>query len=321
MQELDESAGSYIEFSLLQLEQQKSGTFEEQLAFWQKEFATPSETLPLLPMARVSARPVEPGQDSHHEYRELNNTRLTKVKETCQRLHISPIHFHLTVLQILLSRYTNTQDISLGVVDANRNDSRFVQTVGCFINMLPVRFHVPSHGAFAGLAKTTSRKALAAFAHGAVPFDMILDRVKAPRSPESTPLFQAAVNYRSGAVLDLKLGDSRMRVVDAKDADNPYDLSLGITDTSEGCIVELHCQASLYSSEACRIILDSYLRLLESFSVDSDTDIGEPALHDEVQVNQALELGKGAEMNFGWPPTLSQRVFNMCRLRSNSPAI
>ncbi|KAF7546390.1 hypothetical protein G7Z17_g8465 [Cylindrodendrum hubeiense] len=321
MQLLDKSAGSYIDYTSLQLEQEKAGVHDEHLQFWQAEFATPPDTLPLLPMAHVNTRPAEPSKESHHEYQQLEDRQFTALKETCKRLRINPFHFHLSVMQVLLARYANTEDICIGVVDANRDDARFAQTVGCFINMLPVRSQVPSHTSFANVARSASRKALAAFAHAAVPFDMILDKVKAPRSSASTPLFQAAVNYRTGSVWELPLGDCQMTLAGAKDADNPYDISLGITDMGSGCMIEIHCQASLYNSEGCRTILDSYVRLLDSFATDPHMDISECAIHDISQVTQALELGKGPEMQFGWPSTMSQRVLDTCRLYSDKSAI
>ncbi|KAH7139912.1 polyketide synthase [Dactylonectria estremocensis] len=320
MQSLDKGAGSYLDYTSLQLEQE-AGVLEEDLEYWQTEFTTTLETLPLLPMAHTIVRPSEPGNESHHEYQELTPGQFTALKETCQRLRISPFHFHLAVMQVLIARYANTEDVCIGIVDANRNDTRFAQTVGCFINMLPVRSHVSSRDSFAKVAQAASKKALAAFAHAAVPFDMILDRVKAPRSSASTPLFQAAVNYRTGSVWELPLGDCQMKLAGAKDADNPYDISLGITDMGSGCMIEIHCQASLYTSEGCRTILDSYVRLLDSFATNPHVDIAECEIHDKAQVSQALELGKGPEMDFGWPSTMSQRVLDMCNLHPGKSAV
>ncbi|KAF7560685.1 hypothetical protein G7046_g3448 [Stylonectria norvegica] len=321
MKMLDKTAGSYLEYSLLQLELENSGVLEEHLSFWQTEFSTAPETLPLLPMASVTTRPKDPGQESQHEYRQLTEEQFTSVKKICQRLRISPFHFHLSVLQILLARYANIEDVCIGLVDANRDDSRFVETIGCFVNMLPVRFRVPNQASFADVARAASRKALTAFSHAAVPFDMILDKVKAPRSSESTPLFQAAVNYRTGSVWELPLGECQMKMAGGRDADNPYDISLGITDTGSGCMVEIHCLASLYSPDACRTILDSYLRLLENFSVDPDLIVNDCPIHDQAQVNLAIELGKGPDVDFGWPSTLSQRVSEICQMHSDKSAI
>src|SRR4051812_8820766 len=64
-----------------------------------------------------------------------------------------------------------------------------------------------------------------------------------------------------------------------------------------------------------------YLRLIEAYTADPDMRIDECSLHNEEQVRQALVLGKGAEINFGWPTTLSQRVLDMSRLHAGDPAV
>ncbi|KAL6859417.1 hypothetical protein J3F83DRAFT_748864 [Trichoderma novae-zelandiae] len=45
---LNKSAGSYIDFSTQQLEQQTRDDFDEQLSFWEAEFKTVPEMLPRL---------------------------------------------------------------------------------------------------------------------------------------------------------------------------------------------------------------------------------------------------------------------------------
>ncbi|KXH57895.1 hypothetical protein CSAL01_09101 [Colletotrichum salicis] len=88
-------------------------------------------------------------------------------KEIKARLRISPFHVHLALLQVLLARLTGTEDICIGVVDANRRDERFVNTLGCFVNMLPLRATVAATAGttetsldFASIARAASRKAI-----------------------------------------------------------------------------------------------------------------------------------------------------------------
>ena len=327
MQPLDRNAAeSHLEYSRRQLEQERSGIFEESLSFWQAEFATLPKPLPLLPMAAVTTRPAEQSDyKSHHEYRELSPTQAAAIKDVSQRLRITPFHFHLTVLQILLASYANAEEICIGVVDANRSDERSSRMLGYLVNMLLVRFHVDSNTTFADVARAASQKALAAFSHATVPFDMILDRIRAPRSSGATPLFQVAVNYRTGGGFwDLPLGnDCRMQLSmeDGKDAETPYDISLGISETAKGCVVEIHCQTSLHTYTASHTILDTYLRLLDGFLSNPHMQVSSCAIHNKAQVSRALELGNGPEIDFRWPLTLSERVSDICDLHSADIAV
>ncbi|KAH8171057.1 AMP-binding enzyme domain-containing protein [Sarocladium implicatum] len=328
MKPLDrKAAGSHLDYSTEQLDHLKSAELrEEGLAFWQSEFSTIPEPLPLLSCASVTARPTKSAtaNKSHHEYLTLDDDTFLAVKKACQQLRVTPLHFHLATLEVLLARYAGIDDVCVGIVDANRSDPRIRQMVGCFVNMLPVRGHVEAKSSFAEIARMASKKALAAFDHSSTPIDDIIDRVNAPRTPGAAPLFQAALNYRTGGIWDLPLGTDctmRLSLDDGKDAEVPYDISVGVSDTAKGCAVELHCQSELYSKEACLSMLKAYVTLLKEAATSPQLRVDEYDLYDKTLVNKAVSLGSGPVIDFAWPPTLSERVADMFALYSDSTAV
>ncbi|KAL7809312.1 polyketide synthase [Trichoderma aethiopicum] len=300
MKPINKSAGSYLDFSAQQLEQQTRGGFDKDLSFWEAKFETIPEPLPRLPFANIGTVPGdEPAAGTYHQYRELNDTQFVSLKATCQQL-----------------------DICIGVVDANRNDHRYAGAVGCFVNMVPLRLQVPpSKTAFTDFAQQTRKRALQALEHSEVPFDMILDRIKIPRSSGSTPLFQAALNYRTGSIWEMPLGQAKMTMADVKDANNPYDLSLGIAETRTGCMVEVYVSSPAYSAEACSTVMDAYMRLLADFSSTPALEIGNCSIYDQADIDRSLSIGRGPVITFGWPATLSQRFLDMVRLHHDDPAV
>ncbi|KAL7947132.1 hypothetical protein V8C42DRAFT_364340 [Trichoderma barbatum] len=188
--------------------------------------------------------------------------------------------------------------------------------------MVPVRLCVPSlQIGFDGIAQETRKSALQALENSAVPFDMILDKIKIGRSSGSTPLFQAVLNYRTGSIWELPLGDAKMHMEGVKDTNNPFDLCLGVAETRTGCMVEVHASSSLYSAEACSTVMDAYVRLLNDFSTTPDLEIGKCNIYGESDIKSSLELGAGPVMNFGWPATLSERFLDMVRLHSTNQAV
>jgi hypothetical protein len=110
---------------------------------------------------------------------------------------------------------------------------------------------------FSSVAQVVSRKALAAFAHAGVPFEVLLDALDAPRwaHGETPPLIQASLNYRAAGWGEQPLGaDCRMRLSldDGKDAELPYDVNLGIMDMADEFAVDLHCQSLLHDASATK---------------------------------------------------------------------
>jgi len=325
-QNLGQRPPTCIEFSQQHIHLVNSTAFQSHIQFWKEEFASLPETPPLLPVASVPTRPTEPPPNNFTSYacREVDAATTAQLRKTCQSLRITPFHCHLAVLQVLLSRYLSLPDICIGVADANRTSSPFASTLGFFMNILPLRTAIPNlHTTpFRLLAQTTSQKFLSALSHSAIPLDTILDAVHAPRAANHTPLFQIAVNYRQGAVMDVPLGESTMTLCRAEDARNPYDISLCVIETGAACVVEMTCHAALYDSGACEVLLGAYLRLLRGVAADPERMVGSYEMHDSVRVRESISLGTGPEVDFGWGEgTLSGRVMEMCTLFDEGVAI
>nr|WCQ76531.1 ApiD [Apiospora montagnei] len=331
MQPLGQVA-SHIEYTARETERETGSAYDTKLAFWCDEFSTLPDTLPMLPMATLRARPTKSSsrvsdKRIHSDYRTLTSEQASAVKAVCAKLRVSPFHFYLAILQVLLTRLAGVEDVCIGVVDANRGEEELSQRlVGCLVNVLPVRGQVAPRDSFAEVARAASRKALGAFSHAGVPIDLLLEAVNAPRSADGVtpPLFQAAINYRAAGWGEQPLGPDcsvKLTLDDGKDAEPPYDISLGIMDMGNAYHLDLHCQSALYSSDATSAITDIYLRLIDVFTADPEISVERPSLHDDAQVQQALSLGKGPKVDFGWPGTLSQRVRDMVHLYPAEPAV
>ncbi|EFY88214.1 nonribosomal peptide synthase [Metarhizium acridum CQMa 102] len=223
----------------------------------------------------------------------------------------------LPMALVLLARLANTEDVCIGIVDANRRDARSAQMVACFVNMLPLRSRVSGKATLEDIARAAFRKALLAFAHGSVPLDKILDRVKAPRSTGATPLSQVAMNYRPNTTMawDMTLGNEcqmELSPYDIKNADSHF-ISVLISEIVGGGLgIELYCQKALYTLEGSQALPDSYLLVLESFTSAPAQRVDECVVYNPIEVDQAIKLGKGPEMDFGWPATMSERIMDMC---------
>ncbi|PYI33371.1 putative polyketide synthase [Aspergillus indologenus CBS 114.80] len=309
MEPLQHTSKTYLEYTRRQFEHQQTGHFQAQLQYWKNEYSSVPPVLPLLPMSKTKTRPSTQDFRTTYEWQEIGPEVAQALKAACQKLRITAFHFHLAVFQVVLSQLAGTDDLCIGVADANRLDDDFADTVGFFMNMLPVRFRVSADARFAQIAQTTARKVLGAVQNSAVPLDMILDELHVARSSSHTPLFQVAVNYRLGVVKKIPFAGRFLTMADVQEAKNPYDLSFAIIEYgADGFVLEMACQESLYDKAATRSILDTYVRVLKDVVANTHTTIADVPIHAPDAVLAALELGQGPEVDFHWPETLSEKV-------------
>lgn len=304
---LKKLGGTCIDFAAREQERLRSGALDKNFQYWREQFTPLPELLPLLPMSKTTVRPETKQIVSVHAAREIDEASVVKVKQMCQILGVTAFQFHLAVVQVLLAQLLGLYDLCIGVADANRPDTEFMDTVGFFLNLLPVRFHLPTGTTFAQVAQNTARQMGAAF-ENSVPFDMLLDQLNIARSPTHTPLFQVLVNYRLAMTQSIPFGNSHLHIVDGEEGRNPYDITFSFLEShSKGLGITMDCLDSLYDVTGIESILDMYLELLEGILRNIDMPVTDCKIYNTEAVSAALELGSGGHKEITGSATLAEK--------------
>ena len=287
----------YPDFSLRQIREYETGAWSKELSFWRSQFPDLPEPLPLLPLAGLSARPTSSQFGSHTASFRLERTLADKVSQVCRRFKVTPFHLYLAVFHILLYRYTGgVEDISIGVADGNRKEADVLQSLGIFLNILPLRLKRAPRQTFADALKDVRTVAQAAFSNSRVPFDVLLNELNVPRVPSHSPLFQAFLNYRQNQQEARSfLGcDGELDIVATGQMD--YDVSIDLLDLSANggeSLVVLAVQKDLYAPEAAEILLKSFHELLRQFVDNPAARVTWPALYSQEDVDSTVAAGRG----------------------------
>ncbi|KAI1387791.1 lovastatin nonaketide synthase [Hypoxylon trugodes] len=315
---------SYLDFARLQNESLADGQLDKHISYWSQQLDSIPGVLPLLPFAKTKSRKSRGTYGNHTVHTNLDAVTVQHIRTASQECRSTPMQFYLAVLQALLARFLELDDICIGLTDAGRGeDGSCAETVGHFTNLLPMRFQVNREHTFEELVRSTAKTVLNGFNHNQVPIEVILERLGVERSSVYPPLFQVTFNHRIGDLLHGSLGNCKLELVKYVDSKNPYDLSFNVTQAADGGnFIELSSNDDLYSREATQSILDAYVHLLESFSLDHSTKIQDCRPFTDIQVEKALDIGRGPRMMpRRWPETVTERFRDVCLTSPDSVAI
>ncbi|KAK0616902.1 hypothetical protein B0T14DRAFT_435063 [Immersiella caudata] len=296
-----------------------------ELRFWKETYENAPDTLPLFPFSKVKSRRMLTAYDTEEHAFQVNADLARRVKKQASALGITAFHFYLAALAALIGRTLEVDDFSLGMMDANRQDAEDYDTIGFFLNPLPLRFSLgkPEKTSFSDLARQTRDNVLGVLANSRVPFDTILDHLGVSRSGNQNPLFQIAVNWRNGFAVESKLGGCSIHWTSAVSARNPYDLIVDFTDMPEYMHISLTTQKYLYHGEDNKRLAQWYLAALECFSSDAALAISDCPVASPQEKGQAIALGQGPafEVQSDWPATIVHRIDAIAALYPESVAI
>ena len=106
----------------------------------------------------------------------------------------------LAVFQLLMGRYAQTTDVSVGSPVSGRTRPEVEDLVGYFVNTVVLRTRWSDDPAFARFLDRVRETTLGAYENQDVPFERVVEEVKPPRDPSRTPLFQVMLAMQDAAV-------------------------------------------------------------------------------------------------------------------------
>ena len=298
----------FSDYATRQRRQVTNGSLEGDFEFWKDMYSirlpsgeTKPDFLDPLPLFNLGQSPRK--RLENYDYEEckilLDGRTVRQIRAGCRRQRITSFHFFLGVLRTFLFRHLDIDDLVIGVADANRNDSALDNTMGFLLNLLPVRFkneEGDAHSPFKNIAEDARNKAREALAHSSLPFDALLERLDMPRSTTHSPLFQAWMDYRP------LNPNQEPTMFGTRASGTPtvgrtgYDITLDVQEEEGTQIwVALRMQKYLYSAEATKKLLDSYMRLVRGFAANFEVNVDSVPLWDEKEINAAKALGRGKQ--------------------------
>lgn len=291
---LDSPPLNYCDFSLEERENVTSGRMATEIAFWKKEFSDIPPPLPLLPFSQSRARRNLSAYYFVKVDVKVQATLTTRIKNVCKEQKVTPFHFYLAAFQSLLFRILDTEEICIGIADANRTNNAIMSSLGMFLNLLPLRFRAQPNQEFKNALREARIKAYSALANGNVPFNVLLEELDVPRSASHSPLFQAFINYRQGVQEKRYIGDCEAEGLDYQIARSSYDISLDIIDNPGGdSTIAFLLQEGLYSEADSKTLLDCFLNILESASSNPLLPIDSLSIFSPSSIQEAIALGRG----------------------------
>lgn len=270
------------------------------LAYWRGVYGTVPDPLPLFSFSKVRTRPTVKRYIVDTATTKLPGNLVNLIQEAASKIGVTLFHFYFASLFTFLARCLGVKDVVIGVVDANRTEAHDQETIGYFLNMLPMRMQLEQSETFELVAKRSRDVVLAALAERA-PFDTVLDNLGISKATSHHPLFQVAINYMSGPLHETSFGcDGKMQWDGAVLGGHPYDLLLNVVATPEWTSISWATNHDLYGGSDGALLLKWYARALESLAHDTECEIGKCSISNSADMAEASRLGRGTVLNVPW---------------------
>ncbi len=159
----------------------------------------------------------------------MSKSDTQKIDQYCKHNNITTFHALYTALCVLLFRYSQQNEIVVGIPVANRNKNEFQNIVGLFLNTIPFKTTVEPSQTFDELVIKAKTHTESNLLHQHMPLDKIISSLEIEQRLEITPLFQVLFAFQNIPSL-YSIG--RMKI-------NPFKVDIGYTKNDLNFWVEL----------------------------------------------------------------------------------
>ena len=205
---LEELEIQYVDFAQWQRKYLQGEKLDRQLNYWQEKL---KNIPPLLELPTDNPRPVVQNYQGKSLPLDLSSQLIEQLKQISQEEETTLFMTMVTAFSILLSRYTNQDDIVIGTPIANRNYAQTEDIIGFFANTLALRINLEKNVTFRDLLAQVKETTLSGYEHQDLPFEKLVEELNPVRSMSYNPIFQVMLAWNNTKSKSEQWGDVKVK--------------------------------------------------------------------------------------------------------------
>ncbi|HVG21073.1 MAG TPA: condensation domain-containing protein, partial [Blastocatellia bacterium] len=282
---LPELSVQYADYTLWQKEWLRGEVFDRHASYWRDKLRGDLERLNLPTDFEL---PEEQTMRSVSYSFEIPDDLTDAVKDICREFAVTPFMVLLSVLKLLLYKYTNQESILIVSGTANRSRIELEPLIGLFANNIALRTMVSDDLSFKELLMKVRETSLEAYVHQALTLNQIEEVLRAEgwntiglRSSVAFGLVAVPASHRM--LSDSNTSSVDIEPVPVNTATTAVDLNLTIYEAPAGYSASLIAKADLFKSTTLAKISHDYLCLLQRVVDDPEQLIADLSLASAVE--------------------------------------
>lgn len=237
-----------------------NGNFSSSENFWKKKLENGNYFLNF-PIDTV--RPKIQSYEGKNKELLIEGALLHKLEAFNKKYKLTSFITLLAVLKTILHRYTNEDDILVGVPFANRINKGTDTIIGLFVNTIVFRTQFTPQMTFIDLVQAIKNYTFEAIEHQSYPFEKVVEKLNPERSISYNPLFQVMFAYHE-RLKDFTANDGTiLQVNEIQNQSSKFDLDIEAQETKESIVINFNYNTSLFEAFTIDSIMAQFLYLLE----------------------------------------------------------
>ena len=253
--ELEPLPLQYADYAVWQRERLSGELLDAEIAYWQRRL----DGLPVLNLSTDRPRPAV--QKFAGDVLDVC-LAAAPIREFARRRDATPFMVLMAAFAALLARYTNQDDIAVGVPIAGRLHSELEPLIGLFVNTAVLRADLAGDPTFAELLERIRGTAVDALAHQELSFEKLVEELGSARDLSRNPLCQVAFQVFSEMTTGAEPQPRDAEELNVNRGSALFDLSLAFWERADEFAGRLEFNTDLFDRETAQRFTRHYQVML-----------------------------------------------------------
>jgi amino acid adenylation domain-containing protein/non-ribosomal peptide synthase protein (TIGR01720 family) len=259
----------YADYAVWQRQWLQGEVLDLQLEYWKQQLADAPE-LELATDFRRSALGSHAGRVLEWA---LTPQLSQQLKDLSRKEGVTVFMTLMACWQLLLSRYTGQEDVTVGTPVMGRRIGETEALIGFFVNTLVLRTRLSRGTSFRELLKQVRETTLDAYAHQDIPFEKLVEELQPKRQLNRTPFFQVMFSWMNAPKMELELPGLKLEQMSSELETSKFEIVVAATESGEKIQGAVSYRTALYKEGTIRRMMDRFERLLAEVVRDADCTV------------------------------------------------
>lgn len=263
----------YKDFSEWQNEMKENGHFKKQEEYWLKVFETEA---PVLSLPYDFPRP--PFQDYEGEIHNftINKTQSDMLRKLARSKNVTLYMLLLASFNVFIHKLSGNEDVVVGTAVSGRNCDEIQNTVGMFVNTIPIRNYPQKKKKFTEFLEEVRDSVLESFNNQDYQFEDLIEKLEITRDPSRNPLFDSMFVWQNMDMPELVISGLNLKSYKYKKNVSKFDLSfIGFESEDDSIKVDIEYTVKLFKPETIGRFAEYFKRIIDVIVKTPDTSLAD----------------------------------------------
>ncbi|WP_022851250.1 non-ribosomal peptide synthetase [Limisalsivibrio acetivorans] len=292
---LKELKADYASFASWLGDEMLSGFAARDRDYWLERF---SGDIPELELPADFPRPEVMGFKGRSIHRIFESVSWKELEERAARLGATPYTLLLTAVYGLLYRYTGSRDTVIGTPVSGRLHPDVENTIGIFINTLPLRVAFSRDDSFMNLLARVKNTVAEAQDHQSCAFDAIVNELDIPRKANRQPLFDTMMILQDTVSEEMQGDGFKLKTRGLETSSSLFDMTFFFSRSGDSLRLDIEFSTELFklsTAERTAHHLEIFLRSALN-APEKRTAFLDYIPEDELERLRGLSVGRPAQL-------------------------